>query len=499
MMNDIELLNASLKGDQQSFCKIVNRYKSVICAITYNVTGDVSLSEDIAQETFLSAWKNLSSLRDKTKFKSWLYGIARNLSQNYLRKSGKDVTHHAVSLDGVISPPSEDSSPRELAISKEEEAILWRAIEEIPEIYRETLILFYRENQSIQSVAAALDITEDTVKQRLSRGRNLLRLQLAAFVEETLRRSAPKDHFVMTVAALLPTVVSQSTAAGVAVTASKTSTAMKIAAPLALIPAAYIGAFIGSFVGAIGGIIGFRSSLRNTKSQRERSFMLNQLWKIVALTGSYLLVLLGFQYFTVKSVPLYIGLNIGITVVFIVGLLSLTLWMNQRQAMIQKEEGTYVNPVVSTREAFRNLSKTTIYASLGGSIFGSVAWMIILSLIGGDPLITLLILVSSLVIFYLSTRACIQHPMSYFKIVMKTGIALMVMIDLLVIFRWDTWIKHLVAAGTRNAGYYHHPMVYPSINSILQSSKAGILVLVTVLYLFMTVLFYWRDKNLQKK
>jgi len=63
-------------------------------------------------------------------------------------------------------------SPATQAVTREEEAILWRALERIPDTYREPLILFYREQQSVERVAAELELSEDAVKQRLSRGRS---------------------------------------------------------------------------------------------------------------------------------------------------------------------------------------------------------------------------------------------------------------------------------------------------------------------------------------
>ena len=73
------------------------------------------------------------------------------------------------------------------AISQEEEAILWRSLERIPETYREPLILFYREHESVERVAQVLELSEEAVRQRLSRGRKMLHEEVAAFVEGALR------------------------------------------------------------------------------------------------------------------------------------------------------------------------------------------------------------------------------------------------------------------------------------------------------------------------
>lgn len=76
-INEIKLLKNCLKGHTEGFDLLVGRYQSLVCAITYSATGDVEKSEELAQETFLLAWKNLGQLKDLAKFKAWLCTIAR--------------------------------------------------------------------------------------------------------------------------------------------------------------------------------------------------------------------------------------------------------------------------------------------------------------------------------------------------------------------------------------------------------------------------------------
>ena len=103
-----------------------------------------------------------------------------------------------------MTPQTLEDLPSVQAVSREEEAILWRSLEKIPENYREPLVLFYREHKSIEHVAAELELSEDVVKQRLSRGRKLLQEEVQAFVENTLRRTAPGEAFSGEVLAGLP-------------------------------------------------------------------------------------------------------------------------------------------------------------------------------------------------------------------------------------------------------------------------------------------------------
>src|SRR5271170_1780213 len=70
--NDADLVAESLAGSRDAFRVIVERYQTLICSLAYNATGNVSQSEDVAQETFLAAWVDLRSLREPPKLRAWL-------------------------------------------------------------------------------------------------------------------------------------------------------------------------------------------------------------------------------------------------------------------------------------------------------------------------------------------------------------------------------------------------------------------------------------------
>ena len=150
----------------EQFADLVRRYQAGVCAAAYGVTGDRALSEDIAQETFVAAWRSLSTLRDPSKLGEWLRGITRNLARKAMRKRAPVEE---------LGDPVADSDLARDAIAKGEARLTWAAMRELPETYREALVLYYWEDQSARQVAEALGITEATAMQRLSRGRALLR------------------------------------------------------------------------------------------------------------------------------------------------------------------------------------------------------------------------------------------------------------------------------------------------------------------------------------
>ncbi|HWH70215.1 MAG TPA: sigma-70 family RNA polymerase sigma factor, partial [Candidatus Sulfotelmatobacter sp.] len=163
---DADLVQASLGGDREAFGRIVARYQSLVCSLAYSATGSLAQSEDLAQETFLEAWKHLGSLREPEKLRSWLCGIARNRIHQLLRAQGREPTHQAEPLERLATSPSPEPPPPERAISHEEAELLWRTLERMPETYRLPLVLFYRDHQSVQSVAQNLDLTEEAARQR---------------------------------------------------------------------------------------------------------------------------------------------------------------------------------------------------------------------------------------------------------------------------------------------------------------------------------------------
>ncbi|MGO9609073.1 MAG: RNA polymerase sigma factor, partial [Verrucomicrobiia bacterium] len=269
MNSDENLVEWSLTGDRNAFRQIVERYQSLVCSITYNATGSLTLSEDLAQETFVAAWKQLSDLREPAHLRAWLCGITRFLIGKELRRQGREPVHAAESLEAIHDPPSSEPSPSSQAVTREEEAILWRALERIPDAYRQPLILFYREHQSVQRVAIELELTEDAVKQRLSRGRRFLHEEVIAFVEGTLTRTAPGQEFPGAVLAALPMAAASAASAGAGLGAKGTAAAKSV------FLAAWL-ATLAPFIGIFGGIASQWLVIRATTDARERR--LQKIW-----------------------------------------------------------------------------------------------------------------------------------------------------------------------------------------------------------------------------
>ena len=334
--NDAELVSGTLAGNRDAFGQIVTRYQSLICSLAYSATGSLGQSEDLAQETFITAWKHLGHLRERHKLRAWLCGIARNRINNFLRREGREPIRAAEPLEHAPDAPAPEPLPGEQTISNEEQAILWRALERIPVIYREPLVLFYREHQSVEAVAQNLELTEDAVKQRLSRGRKLLHEQVLAFVEGALERTNPGKSFTLAVVAALPLLTTTAKAATATVAATKGG---------AMAKATGMGAFIQAIAAMspillLGGFFGFKmgGDARQSSQQRES---VATFWRIVVASLAVFVVLPFLLLIILNFLPVnftgdfrqrvFDGMTIWLGLMYVVVPAALILWAVRRR------------------------------------------------------------------------------------------------------------------------------------------------------------------------
>ena len=258
-----------LSGDTLEYAAFVDQYKNLITSIAYSCTGDLTGSEDIAQETFLVAWQSRHEVREPEKLVSWLSSIARNLARQWVRK--RSSRSWPSTQDDVGDVMQFEPHPSEKLVSDEEQELVWRSLEAIPESYREVMVLYYRESHSIAEVASVLEITEDAARQRLSRGRGLLRAEVERTIEHTLTNSRPTARFTSGVIVLITMGVG-STVAKAASTAAVSSAAASTAATSVLSKSIAQGAAVavaqtatsGAIIGAAGAVTGILGGLGGT-------------------------------------------------------------------------------------------------------------------------------------------------------------------------------------------------------------------------------------------
>ncbi len=244
---DSILTEAAAAGDRHCFGELVSRHQTAACSIAYAICGDFAASEDIAQEAFVAAWKQLAQLRDRTAFRSWVCGIARQLACGHVRRNQRRRETGGAALEDQTD--ASVPAPHETAVSREEAELLWRSLDALPELYREPLVLFYREQQSVRAVSSALGISEETAKQRLSRGRALLRDLIASTLEGALTRTRPSPGFTASVLGSLPVGTA---AAGAGAGAGKLAMQGAVKSGAGVLSAMGLGTVVSCAVGVSG-------------------------------------------------------------------------------------------------------------------------------------------------------------------------------------------------------------------------------------------------------
>ncbi len=336
--NDVELVRATLAGDRDAFGQIVARYQSLICTLTYSATGNFGQSEDLAQETFLAAWNRLADLREPEKLRGWLCGIARNRVNDWLRKQKRDPGHAAEPIENISGSHSPEPLPVDRAISNEEQDILWRSLEKIPETYRETLVLFYREHQSVEAVAEKLELTEKTVHQRLSRGRKLLAEEVSAFVEGALARTNPGHAFTLGVLAALPlTLATSAKAATIAAAAAKggaTATGITFATLFSVL--------IGPVLGLLSAVFGVKMRLDAARTPRERAFVWRHILTFFGMGTVFVVAMFLFFRFSdplwQRNPKLFIAVSVAMPLAYAIFVIILMRRFTDADSRIREEE-----------------------------------------------------------------------------------------------------------------------------------------------------------------
>ena len=290
------------------------------------------------------------------------------------------------------------------------------------------MVLFYREQQSITQVASDLELSEEAAKQRLSRGRKLLKTEVARLVEDVLGQTRPSKVFTVAVVAALPALTAQIATAAAAGVAVKGAPVAKAAFLSGL-----SGAVVGPIVGLLGGIFGTWMSIKNTKSARERRFIV--IMCIAFWVAPVLLIAVPLVLAVAGVIPKWACWPFF--ALFFVMLVPSIVWGNARQRRIQKEEGTYVE--VEARPM--KLTKANVYGAFGGSIFGSVCWIFVLAFLTKDWLIALSVLIFAVILFSISTKKCLRAPVKYWRVLMADMMSIALLTLVVVNLRWERWME----------------------------------------------------------
>ena len=188
--SDHGLLEAARTGDEAAFAELVRRYRNQITNYVYRMTNDYDLAVDLAQETFMRVYRAADRYQTGYAFSTYIYRIATNLAISELRRRKR---RRLVSLTGFFKDREESEAtefdPADIRplqdvtlVSEERRAAVARAIATLPDKYRAPLVLRDIEERSYEEIAGILDLSEGTVKSRISRARSFLRDKLQGYL-----------------------------------------------------------------------------------------------------------------------------------------------------------------------------------------------------------------------------------------------------------------------------------------------------------------------------
>lgn len=186
--DDVKLIHDTLDGDETAFSHLVRKYQKSVHALAWRQIGDFHIAEEIAQDTFLQAYKKLSSLNNPRQFAGWLYVIAdrcckawfrqKKLYMQSLETTDLETLEHNVYLDYVYEQREEEAA-------EYRRKVVQKLLEKLPESERTVTVLYYLGEMSCEAISKFLGVSPNTVRSRLKRARERLR-QEESIIKETL-------------------------------------------------------------------------------------------------------------------------------------------------------------------------------------------------------------------------------------------------------------------------------------------------------------------------
>lgn len=191
MNDDRSLVDRFKQGDESAFAILVEKYSGRAYQIAYGVLGSREDAEEVAQDVFIRIHRALAHFRGEAEFTTWMYRITMNLAKNKYRWNKIRGSKVNISIDAPLEGPGDSSgeerkidlpdgrmAPDEKSVFAELELNVREELDNLPDIYREALVMRNVEEMSYEDIASALNCKLGTIKSRIARGREELRKRL---------------------------------------------------------------------------------------------------------------------------------------------------------------------------------------------------------------------------------------------------------------------------------------------------------------------------------
>ncbi|MDA9556321.1 RNA polymerase sigma factor RpoE [Vibrio sp.] len=186
-VTDQILIERIQNGDKQAFNLLVVKYQSKVCNIISKYVSHSGDVPDVAQETFIKAYRAIPNFRGESAFYTWLYRIAVNTAKNYLTSQSRRPPSSDVDVDDaeyleVGSHFKDIETPERSALSGELKKVIFNTIASLPDDLRTALTLREMEGLSYEEIATIMDCPVGTVRSRIFRARDTIEKQIAPLI-----------------------------------------------------------------------------------------------------------------------------------------------------------------------------------------------------------------------------------------------------------------------------------------------------------------------------
>lgn len=183
LMNSTEELVARVRaGDEEAFRLIFDRYSRPVLGFIYDMVGDRSLAEDLAQETFVRAFRGLGALREETKLSTWLFGIARNCALEQLRTRRRDAGNVEIDAEPAFELHDRARTPSGELLDKELSGVIQTALGKLDEDKRTVFTLKVLQQRSYEEIAEITGFSVGKLKTDLHRARAEMRKRIGPYL-----------------------------------------------------------------------------------------------------------------------------------------------------------------------------------------------------------------------------------------------------------------------------------------------------------------------------
>jgi RNA polymerase sigma-70 factor, ECF subfamily len=185
---DIVLVERVQQGDKAAFDVLVQKYQQKVVNLISRFVSDHSECYDVAQETFIKAYRALPNFRGDSQFYTWLYRIAANTAKNHLASKSRKTPNYSVDVDdaehfGGESGLKEFTTPENLMLTEEIKQTIYTAIEALPDDLKSAITLRELEGLSYEEIASVMDCPIGTVRSRIFRARDAIDKELRPLLE----------------------------------------------------------------------------------------------------------------------------------------------------------------------------------------------------------------------------------------------------------------------------------------------------------------------------